>query len=70
MTESKNTTESKYLTATNVYRYLGISRGFLYKIMNSDPTFPKGLFLSKNKKVYDKSALDNWLKNRTDNIQA
>lgn len=61
--ESK-TIESKYLTATNVYQYLGISKGFLYKVMKNDPTFPKGLFINKSKKVFDRIELDNWLKNR------
>ena len=63
-------TELKYLTATNVYKYLGISRALLYKLINSDPTFPKGLNLTSNKKVYDKNDLDNWLRNRSANIQA
>jgi predicted DNA-binding transcriptional regulator AlpA len=62
-------TESKYLTATNVYKYLGISKGFLYKLINSDPTFPKGLSLTSNKKVYDKNDLDLWLRNRSATIQ-
>ena len=58
------TIESKYLTATNVYQYLGISKGFLYKVMKNDPTFPKWLFINKSKKVFDRIELDNWLKNR------
>lgn len=58
--------ESKYLTATNVYKYLGISKGLLYKIMNADPTFPKGLNITSSKKLYDKEDIDKWLRSKSE----
>ena len=51
----------RFITATNVYQYLGISKAYLYKIMKNDPTFPKGLNILGKKKVYDINALDKWL---------
>lgn len=58
--------ESKYLTTTNVYKYLGISKSLLYKIMNADPTFPKGLNITGSKKVFDKEDIDKWLRSKSE----
>ena len=59
-------TEKRYLSATDVYQYLNISRGLLYKIMKDDPTFPRGLNITESKKVYDKVELDSWLRHKSE----
>jgi predicted DNA-binding transcriptional regulator AlpA len=64
----KKKIEMKYLTTTNVYQYLGISKGLLYKIMKNDPTFPKGLNITGSKKVYDKDDIDKWLRSKSAQI--
>lgn len=56
--------ETRYITATGAFKYLGISKSMFYKLLKTDPTFPKGLALTKDKKIYDKLDLDNWLKSR------
>lgn len=55
------TYELKYMTATKVYNYLGISKALFYRVLKNDPTFPKGLEITKGKKVYDKNSIDKWL---------
>lgn len=55
------TYELKYMTATKVYNYLGISKALFYRVLKNDPTFPKGLEITKGKKVYDKNSIDEWL---------
>lgn len=54
----------RYLTATNTFKYLGVKKDFFYTTLLKDPTFPKPLFLSAKKKVWDRLSLDNWLQAR------
>lgn len=61
--------EPKYLTATDVYNYLNISKSLLFKIMKNDPTFPHGLTITGSKKVYDKTEIDNWLRHKSEQTQ-
>lgn len=44
------TTEIRYLTATNTFKYLGIKKDFFYTTLLKDPTFPKPLYLTAKKK--------------------
>lgn len=53
--------DSQYLNATGVFRYLGISKALFYRLIKTDPTFPKGIEITKGKKIYDKRSLDQWL---------
>lgn len=62
--ETKDKTVIRYLTATNTFKYLGIKKDFFYTTLLKDPTFPKPLYLTATKRVWDKLSLDNWLQAR------
>lgn len=42
--------------------YIGVSEVTLWRLHNSDPTFPEKLTLSQRARGYRKSELDAWLK--------
>lgn len=62
--ETKEKTVIRYLTATNTFKYLGVKKDFFYTTLLKDPTFPKPLYLTAKKRVWDKLSLDNWLQAR------
>lgn len=53
--------DSQYLNATGAFNYLGISKALFYRLIKTDSTFPKGMEITKGKKIYDKRSLDKWL---------
>lgn len=60
--------DSQYLNATGVFCYLGISKALFYRLIKKDPTFPKGIEITRGKKIYDKRSLDLWLSSKKTNM--
>lgn len=53
----------RYLTTTNLVKYLGVSKNFFYVHIKTNPSFPKALPLTASKSVYDRLQVDEWLSN-------
>lgn len=53
----------RYLTPSNLIKYLGVSKNFFYVHIKNNPTFPKALPLTASKSVYDRLQVDKWLSN-------
>ncbi len=60
----KATIEPRYITATQVCTYISMSRTHLYRLIKSDPTFPKKILFSEGKGLFDRVQLDEWIKSR------
>lgn len=53
----------RYLTPSNLIRYLGVSKNFFYVHIRNNADFPKPMTLIGSKKVYDRYQVDEWLSN-------
>ena len=69
---AKLSSDRGYLITKDVALYLGISKGFLYKLIKEDPTFPQGRYISNKTRIYKIEDLQNWIasKNNTSDTSA
>ncbi len=56
--------EVGFLSQAKVCAYLDISRTTLYRLRNTDCTFPKPYMVTSDKPIFKKADLDNWIASR------
>ena len=60
----------RYLTPTDIAKYLGVSRAFFYAHLKNNPSFPQPLLLTAKKSVFDRLQVDKWLEQNQEQIKS
>lgn len=61
-----NLEKRQYLSTAELLDMMRISRPTLHKLLKHEKDFPKPIFLSKRKMIFNLKSIKNWLKKRGD----
>ncbi|AUZ67089.1 MULTISPECIES: helix-turn-helix transcriptional regulator [Citrobacter] len=57
-----------FLNAKQAAEHIGIGRTLFYKILGSDPTFPKPVQLASSRRLWDPARLNAWALARSEAV--